>query len=41
MLKNAGSVLGTALDPFELIMLKRILHKSLSIMDNIVHPLNN
>jgi len=40
-IKNAGSVLGTVLDPLELIIRRKMLHELLDIMDNTAHPLHN
>ena len=41
LIKKAGSVLGTALEPLELVVERRMLHKLLNIMDNTTHPLHN
>ena len=41
MIKKAGSVLGTALEPLELVVERRMLCKLLNIMGNTTYPLNN
>ena len=41
LMKKAGSVLGTALEPRESVVERRMLHKLLNIMDNTIHPLRN
>ena len=41
LMKKAGSVLGTALEPIELVVERRMLHKLLNIMDNTSHPLHD
>ena len=38
---KAGSVLGTALEPLELVVERRMLCKLLNIMGNTTYPLNN
>ena len=38
---KAGSVLGTALEPLELVVERRMLRKLLNTMDNTTYPLNN
>jgi len=37
---KTGSMLGTAPEPLELIVRRRMLHKLLNIKDNTAHPLN-
>ena len=41
MMKKSGSVLGTALEPLELVVERRMLRKLLNTMDNTTYPLNN
>lgn len=38
-LLKAGSLMGTALEPLEVVVEKRTLRKLLTIMDNTLHPL--
>ena len=41
LLRRAGSVLGTSLEPVSAVAEKRMLSKLLSIMDNASHPLHD
>ena len=41
LIRKAGSVLGTTLEPLELVVERRMLNKLLNIMDNNAHPLHN
>ena len=41
LIKKAGSVLGVTLEPLELIIQKRMLHKLMKIMEDSSHPLHN
>merc|ERR1712035_214296 len=41
LIKKAGSVLGVALEPLELIIQRRMLQKLIKIMEDSSHPLHN
>ena len=41
LIKRAGSVLGTSLEPLEVVVERRMLEKVLKIMDNETHPLHD
>ena len=41
LIRKAGSVLGTALEPLEVVVERRMLQKLMTIMDNEAHPLHS
>ena len=41
LIRKASSVLGTALEPLELVVKKKMLQKLLTISDNTAHPLHS
>ena len=41
LIRKAGSVLGVTLEPLELIVQKRMLHKLMKMMEDSSHPLHN
>ena len=41
IIRKAGFVLGSALEPLELVVERRMLHKLLNILDNTSHPLHD
>lgn len=41
VIKKAGSVLGTVLEPLEVIVERRMVHNLLTILDDTLHPLHD